>query len=213
MNASNDLNSRIRVVARLIKASAGNSSDSIYENLCPEDIQKAEKLILLTAMASTVKAFERGELSSLMPYWSGNLLVTRGRLGETALEPLLGVSELPILMANTRVAKLYMWRSHLGHSGPNKCGFLHRAVAETLARSRRSVWIVRGKQVAKKVCSSCMECRKLKQVALGQQMASLCPESSTVCPPWTYVSLDYAGPVIIKGEVNKRSRGKGWILV
>ena len=213
LNASNDLNSRIRVVARLIKASAGNSSDSIYENLCPEDIQKAEKLILLTAMVSTVKAFERGELSSLMPYWSGNLLVTRGRLGETALEPLLGVSELPILMANTRVAKLYMWRSHLGHSGPNKCGFLHRAVAETLARSRRSVWIVRGKQVAKKVCSSCMECRKLKQVALGQQMASLCPESSTVCPPWTYVSLDYAGPVIIKGEVNKRSRGKGWILV
>ena len=58
-----------------------------------------------------------------------------------------------------------------------------------------------------------LKCRKLKQVALGQQMASLCPESSTVCPPWTYVSLDYAGPVIIKGEVNKRSRGKGWILV
>ena len=27
------------------------------------------------------------------------------------------------------------------------------------------------------------------------------------------MSLDYAGPVLIKGEVNTRSRGKGWILV
>ena len=100
------------------------------------------------------------------------------------------------------------WRAHIGYSG-----LLHRSVAETLERSRSSAWIVRGKQLAKKVCKDCMECRKERKEALGQQMATLRTESSTVCPPWSYVALDYAGPIILKGEVNKRSRGKGWILV
>ena len=44
-------------------------------------------------------------------------------------------------------------------------------------------------------------------------MARLKQESSTVCPPWTFISLDYAGPFIIRGEVNKRSRAKCWIIV
>ena len=34
-----------------------------------------------------------------------------------------------------------------------------------------------------------------------------------VCKPWTNVSLDFAGPVVIKGDVNVRSRSKSWILV
>ena len=44
-------------------------------------------------------------------------------------------------------------------------------------------------------------------------MAKFKEESSSICPPWTYVSLDQAGPVYIKGEVNSRSGGKAWILV
>ena len=159
-------------------------------------------------MLNTVAAYEKGQLISLMPFRSHNLVVTRGRLGEKELEPLLGVSELPILMYDSRVAELYMWRAHRGH-----CGFLHRSVAETLARSRSCVWVVRGKMLAKKICNSCMECRRERKIALGQQMATLRLESSTVCPPWTHVALDFAGPVMIKGEVNARSRGKCWILV
>ena len=44
-------------------------------------------------------------------------------------------------------------------------------------------------------------------------MARLKEESSVVCPPWTHVSLDYAGPFLIRGEVNKRVRSKCWIVV
>ena len=143
-----------------------------------------------------------------MPFRSGQLIVTRGRLGESALEPLLGASELPILMSSSRVAELYMWRAHKGHSG-----LLHRSVAETLSRSRCSVWIVKGRILAKKICNSCMECRRLRSIPLAQQMATLRPESSSICPPWTHVALDFAGPILLKGEINSRSRGKGWILV
>ena len=38
---------------------------------------------------------------------------------------------------------------------------------------------------------------------------SFCPRST----PWTNISLDFPGPIIIKGEVNVRSRGKSWILI
>ena len=44
-------------------------------------------------------------------------------------------------------------------------------------------------------------------------MALLREESLQVCPPWTNVSLDFAGPVTIKGEVNSRARMKSWILI
>ena len=94
----------------------------------------AERLILLIGMIDTAEAYEKGELVSLMPFRSGRLILTRGRVGENALEPLLGIAELPILMAHSRVAELYMWQAHKGH-----CNLLHRSVAETLARSRSFV--------------------------------------------------------------------------
>ena len=209
---NNSLESRKRVLARIIKGwgekSYEEASKDMKADLTRTDLEQAERLLLLHGMVQTVQAFEQGQLTSLMPFRSGRLIVTRGRLGEGVLEPLLGVSELPILMPESRVAELYMVRAHRGHSG-----LLHRSVAETLARSRSSVWVVRAKQLAKKVCHACMECRRQKHQLLGQQMASLGSESSTVCPPWTHIALDYAGPVVLRGEVNTRSRGKGWILV
>ena len=72
---------------------------------------------------------------------------------------------------------------------------------------------MRAKDLAKKITTKCMQCRKEKRKLQGQQMALLKEQALVQCPPWTYVSLDYAGPIEIRGEVNSRSRGKGWILV
>ena len=32
-------------------------------------------------------------------------------------------------------------------------------------------------------------------------------------PPWSSISLDYFGPLNVKGEVNKRAIGKGYGLI
>ena len=48
---------------------------------------------------------------------------------------------------------------------------------------------------------------------VGQQMAQLKQEKLVVCRPWTFVSLDFAGPFKVKGVVNARARKKCWILV
>ena len=101
-----------------------------------------------------------------------------------------------------------MYQAHVGYSG-----LFHRSTAQTVAKSRSRVWIVRAKDVAKRIVNKCIDCRKQKALLQGRQMAMLREEPLTPCPPWTYVSLDYAGPVYIRGEVNVRSRGKSWILV
>ena len=66
-------------------------------------------------MIYTATAMEEGRLTSLMPMRKGKLIVTRGRLGERSLNPIFGVTELPILMPESRVAELFMWRAHNGY--------------------------------------------------------------------------------------------------
>ena len=172
------------------------------------ELQKAERMLLLHGMPDTKDALDTGKLASLLPVWEGRIIVTRGRLGEKSLERLLGVSSLPILMAKSRVAYLFMVEAHCG-----EFGLIHRSAVATLARSRRKVWIVKGKDLSRRVVSSCPRCDRERKVMLVQQMADIKEESLTVSPPWRHVALDFAGPVVCKGQVNKRAKMKVWILV
>ena len=215
---NNNLSSRKRVIARLLRGYRVFKPDQVVTELeiktvltevpNKEELKLASDLILVHGMIETNIALYEGTLDSLLPCRDGKMIVTRGRLGEKSIQSVLGVLSLPILMPSSRVAELFMWQAHNGYSG-----LFHRSVAETLAKSRSWVWIVRGKDLAKKVCKLCMICKKLRRNFEYQQMAELRHESSSICPPWTHVALDYAGPVVIRGEVNQRSRGKSWILV
>ena len=167
------------------------------------ELQKAERMLLLHGMPDTKDALDTGKLASLLPVWEGRIIVTRGRLGEKSLERLLGVSSLPILMAKSRVAYLFMVEAHCG-----EFGLIHRSAVATLARSRRKVWVVKGKDLARRVVSSCPRCDRERKVMLVQQMADIKEESLTVSPPWRHVALDFAGPVVCKGQVNKRAKMK-----
>ena len=176
----------------------GKSSVSLDSPPTAQELIQAERLILVHAMFDTAEAFYAGKLTSLLPHRQGAVISTRGRLGEKSLEALLGVSSLPILMPSSRSAELFMWRAHLGYSG-----LFHRSVAATLAKSRSSVWIIKGKDLAKRICRECMTCRRNRKQLASQQMALVRDESLQPCPPWTFISLDFAGPVVIKGEVNR----------
>ena len=174
----------------------------------PNELETAERLVLLSAMPATYSAYVDGKLDSLLPKYEGNIIVTSGRLGEKSLSSLLGKSALPILMPSSRAAYLYMVRAHCGDMD-----MVHKSAVETLARTRHFVWIVRGKQLAKTVCKNCPLCIRLRQETMVQQIAELKPESVQICKPWTFVSLDFTGPIICKGVVNSRARRKCWILV
>ena len=209
MNYSNSLNKVLNIISRLVRAwKLGKTMEVVKDDPKANELAIAERLVLLTAMPDTNSAYLDGKLDSLMPKKEGAIIVTTGRLGEQSLSGLLGVSALPILMPSSRAAYLYMVREHCG-----KDDLVHKSAVETLARTRGFVWIVRAKNLARSVVKNCPKCIKQRKQMSGQQMALYKPESLQVCKPWTFVSLDFAGPVTCKGVVNGRARRKCWILV
>ena len=206
---SNSLKKVLSILVRITRGwKVGKNKEVVSRDPLALELQQAERLVLLSALPDTFIALEGGKLDSLMPKKEGSIIVTTGRLGEQSLSRLLGVASLPILMPNTRAAYLFMMRAHCGSND-----MVHKSAVETLARSRSSVWIVRGKNLAKSIYKNCPMCIKRRKELCCQQIAKIKPQNLEVCRPWTYISLDFAGPVICKGVVNARARRKCWILV
>ena len=87
-------------------------------------------------MLDTAQSLTEGKLASLLPVRRDGVIVTTGRLGERNLSRLLGVSHLPILMAKSRIAFLYMTMAHEGESGlSNTAEKHHRGAVTALPRS------------------------------------------------------------------------------
>ena len=87
----------------------------------------------------------------------------RGRVPSETWKRLIGVPVLPVLQANTRLARLIMEEAHqVGHW----C-----EVGALLAQSRRKAWIVGGRRLARAVIASCLVCRregrKVQQQVMG----------------------------------------------
>ena len=58
-----------------------------------------------------------------------------------------------------------------------------------------------------------MICRRDARLRVTQQMALIREEQLQVCPPFTHVCLDFAGPIKVKDQVSKRKTLKVWILI
>ena len=209
LNYSNDIMKVKNILARVVRCWKGDKN-MVTASKAPTaaELAEVERLMLVSSMPDTVTACQQGKLDSLIPLKEGQLVVTRGRLGEECLQAHLGVSALPILMSTSRAAYLYMTRAHTGEHGTE-----HKGIVETLARSRTSVWVHRGRNLAKKICRNCPLCIKERKKLIGQQMAKIKPERLVVCRPWTCVALDLAGPFKVKGVVNARARKKCWVVV
>lgn len=209
MEYSNRLRVVLRILARVIRGwKLGKAKGIVELDPCPQELEVAERMMLMVDMPATYTALDKGKLDSLLPKKEGYMIVTAGRIGEQSLSRLLGVATLPILMPEIRAAYLYMVRAHCGDKE-----MVHNSAVQTLARSRASVWIVRGKGLARKICQTCSRCKLLRKQMCGQQIASIKTENLEVCRPWTYASLDFAGPLTCRGVVNARARRKCWILV
>ena len=198
---SNDFEKVRRILARMIKgwsfkaSKAPLTAATLGEPIASE-LEKAERLMLVSAMPLTAVALYEKKLVSLCPKKDGCVTVTTGRFGEKSLSRLLGVSSLPILMPSSRTAYLYMVRAHEGQHKTE-----HKSIVETLARSRQSVWIVRGRMLAKKVCDSCYTFKRMKIKLSGQLMANIKEETttgawSTSCP--VAIKRHESCPVAIK---------------
>lgn len=89
----------------------------------------------------------------------------------------------------------------------------HSKVAATLAQLRMRFWIVRGRQFVKKITSRCTVCRRYEGCGFKIPPQPDPPEFRLSWKPaFTYVGVDYAGPLYIK-EPNCSTTKKVYILL
>jgi hypothetical protein len=86
----------------------------------------------------------------------------------------------------------------------------HNGVETTIAKIRLKFWICRIRRIVKSIVSNCVICRRNAKDFETQVMAPLPAERLKPSPAFHYTMVDYFGPFPLKGEVNKRSQGRGY---
>ena len=89
----------------------------------------------------------------------------------------------------------------------------HRSAQDNLARTKSKVWIHQGLQLTRRIVKDCPVCKKDKHKLQQQRIGRLPSSMLEPCPPFTNIALDYAGPFLVKGTVNARSRKKVWLIL
>ena len=192
------------MLLRLLKCQFGREKGRFSEALSMKDIRVANLALFIVSMGPSFVALGAGKLDSLRPIVQNQIIYARSRC-DTALLTLLGIDRLPILARETRLAKLIMLEAH------EEC---HSATATSvLARSRERAWVIRGRYLAKEVCTSCPRCKLMRRKLSEQLMADIPSHQLTPCPPFTHISLDFAGPYKAKAMGNSRCIIKLWGLV
>ena len=83
----------------------------------------------------------------------------------------------------------------------------------SIAKVRYRYWIIGIHKIMRSIISKCVSCRKKMQQMCQQVMSPLPEERLKPSPPFANVCIDYFGPYQIKGEIQKRVRGKGYGVI
>ena len=185
MQYSNSLPKVFAILARVLAANKSQLRATITSEPTVYYLSLAENLAFLVASTDTDPLVKAGKLDGMAPYWSCGRWNTRGRLGKGAFK-VLGVSELPILTRNSRLAMLVMIHAHEQD---------HKGSKITLWRSRAKAWIWRGASLATTVTRNCLVCRAKSAVLTAQRMGNYPEERiSPNTKPFTAICVDLLGP-------------------
>ena len=194
----------IHTMARVLRVIKMKSLKVVIHKNTVEDLENSERVVIKLSMSFTEADMKKGLLKSLRPRTDDDgVIVMEGR----ALEQFrahYGTDRFPILTERDILSYLWMRKVHEEN---------HTGITTTVAKSRRKFWIVRARNVAKKVTRSCYECRLIEKKLAEQQMAPL--PKSRLCPSPTFpiVSMDLFGPIYIKDTVKQRTTKKCWGVI
>ena len=191
------------VVARLLAIAKAKSFKG-GNNVTPELLRKAEQLVVKDAQSSSVEEFSsaKGRYKALVPVVNSHgVWIIGKRLGKH--NPMTPEGEAQALLpADHVVTQMLMRDAHVA------C--CHRGRDSTLARFRCKYWTPHASKIAWSVRNSCQLCKLRDANFLQQEMGELPQSRLKPAPPFTNVMLDLFGPFKIRGEVQKRTTGKGY---
>ena len=158
--------------------------------LSVDELNKAERLWIREAQTGLKVDEKFSQFSnSLGLIEEEGILRCRGRLQNSDLEY---NAKYPILIPRDhRLTELIVQRCHreVHHGG----------VRATLSRLRTKFWVVRGRQMVKKLLSRCVVCKKLEGRPCSVTKVADLPEFRIrEVAPFSKVGIDFAGPLFAK---------------
>jgi hypothetical protein len=129
------------------------------------------------------------------------LLRCGGRLGNSELG---SEAKFPILLPKfSHLTALIVNDTH--------SSLFHSGVLSTLAKIREQFWIPQGRQCVKTLLSKCLVCKKFNSGPFTLPKFPVLPEERvSKSSPFTYVGVDYCGPLSVKSIVDIQ---KVWICL
>ena len=169
-----------------------------------ETLEMAKRIWILDAQVSMRESLTGERYRKLVPRVRDGLVMAGGRC-ERWNEATWNKQEFILLPYDHRLSYLIAEHAH------RKGG--HKGITSTVAMIRREYWIVKVRKLVGGIINKCVPCRKRLKKLCEQVMGSLPEERLKPSPPFYHTSLDYFGPFAIRGEVQKRTRGKAYGVV
>ena len=130
------------------------------------------------------------------------LLRVGGRLRHSLLHP--DEKNPMILPRESYLTQLIVWNAH------EKT--MHGGTQLVLNYLRQRFWIIRGRQVVRKIIFKCLRCWRLRATPTTQLMGDLPSERVQPCSPFLHAGVDFAGPINLKCSKGRGTRSyKGYI--
>ena len=191
---------------QIIKSKINGQNVVMPGELTSVEIVKADSCWLLTVQQALVKdkAFSMWRKQFGLYLDDENLWRCRGRLENSDL--LIAAKHPPVLLPKHHPLTVLVIRE--AHER-----VMHNGFKETLAEIRTRYWILQGRQVVRQVLSKCVICRRYEGPSQRAPQPPPLPKFRvSEEPAFTYVGLDFAGPLYIKTQELVTSK-KVWICL
>ena len=200
----------LRVTVMVRRVFKRKSFRSVALKLTPSEIRDTEAFWVKEAQRPLIKLMEEKPNEFSKNYGSlgprlrqDGLIVVGDRIKEHVYFS-YNHEEVPLLTYYNAFTKLYARTIHdEGHNG----------VDTTMSKIRSKYWVVRLRRLVTSIRHNCVRCKRYEGRTVDQQMAPLPAQRLKPSPPWSFVGTDLFGPFVIKGEVQRRTRGKAYGVI
>ncbi|XP_045205909.2 uncharacterized protein LOC123558098 [Mercenaria mercenaria] len=190
------------LVTRFVKTLKKEKVNESY--LSSEELKKAEKLWLshvqhkhFSDVLESIRENKGNNLKVQLGIYKDDdgLLRCKGRLENACLTE---SARFPLLLPrNDRFTEMVIEKEHKQ--------MLHTGVSQTLSKVRQKYWILHGRATVRKVLNMCLVCRKIEGGSYKMPpMAALPQARVSESTPFTYIGLDYLGPLFIKEQETEK---------